>query len=109
MPRLKVLLKMVSRSSRVPKNGCSSAEDRPPLTADRMLVVSLTADLILVVPLADRILVVLPTAADVVVDVSVVVDERLLTTTLHSSSHSSVVRNRLGFPCRENTQTVNVN
>ena len=68
MPRLKVLLKMVSRSSRVPKNGCSSAEDRPPLTADRMLVVSLTAD---------RILVVLPTAADVVVDVSVVVDERL--------------------------------
>ena len=100
MPRLKVLLKMVSRSSRVPKNGCSSAEDRPPLTADRMLVVSLTAD---------RILVVLPTAADVVVDVSVVVDERLLTTTLHSSSHSSVVRNRLGFPCRENTQTVNVN
>ena len=108
MPRLKVLLKMVSRSSRVPKNGCSSAEDRPPLTADRMLVVSLTADLILVVPLADRILVVLPTAADVVVDVSVV-DERLLTTTLHSSSHSSVVRNLLGFPCRENTQTVNVN
>ena len=100
MPRLKVLLKMVSRSSRVPKNGCSSAEDRPPLTADRMLVVSLTAD---------RILVVLPTAADVVVDVSVVVDERLLTTTLHSSSHSSVVRNLLGFPCRENTQTVNVN
>ena len=100
MPRLKVLLKMVSRSSRGPKNGCSSAEDRPPLTADRMLVVSLTAD---------RILVVLPTAADVVVDVSVVVDERLLTTTLHSSSHSSVVRNRLGFPCRENTQTVNVN
>ena len=100
MPRLKVLLKMVSRSSRVPKNGCSSAEDRPPLTADRMLVVSLTAD---------RILVVLPTAADVVVDVSVVVDERMLTTTLHSSSHSSVVRNRLGFPCRENTQTVNVN
>ena len=100
MPRLNVLLKMVSRSSRVPKNGCSSAEDRPPLTADRMLVVSLTAD---------RILVVLPTAADVVVDVSVVVDERLLTTTLHSSSHSSVVRNRLGFPCRENTQTVNVN
>ena len=99
MPRLKVLLKMVSRSSRVPKNGCSSAEDRPPLTADRMLVVSLTAD---------RILVVLPTDADVVVDVSVV-DERLLTTTLHSSSHSSVVRNRLGFPCRENTQTVNVN
>ena len=99
MPRLKVLLKMVSRSSRVPKNGCSSAEDRPPLTADRMLVVSLTAD---------RILVVLPTAADVVVDVSVV-DERLLTTTLHSSSHSSVVRNLLGFPCRENTQTVNVN